>query len=125
MSLNYYSLLTKIMNGETEINEVIETFSSIYRINTDNGIILDIPDSVCVLRGNVFKYTIYTDENIENNKIYLNNLNGTITNIKDGFVYASFGGLLSKIPLNFFNLSISPMINNYISINYYIESSLV
>ena len=45
-----------------------------------------------------------------------------LKSVRDGFVYASFGGLLGKIPLNLFA---SPMNNNEISINYCIESSLV
>jgi hypothetical protein len=80
------------------IKHVESEFDNIYRITTENGLILDIPETKKPEIGTKIEYRINIDiTDLDHNYI---TMNGTVFSTNNVGVLISFGGLLGTIPLN-------------------------
>jgi hypothetical protein len=85
------------MNIVTKIKQVKSEFDDIYRITTENGLILDIFESNAPKIDSEIEYCI---TNCTTNDKDFTIMNGIIYGTNDTGIYVSFGGLLANIPLD-------------------------
>ena len=93
------------------IKQVESEFDDIYRITTENGLILDIPENKKPVIGSSIEYHINDDKNNSGYTI----MNGIVYNIHNTGILVSFGGLLGNIPLD---ETIKKTIKENISLSY-------
>jgi hypothetical protein len=74
-----------------KILEISSMFPNIYRISTDNGIIIDIFEEN--KPSGTIKYSINSEHNNYDTELY-----GTVYSINNDAVYISFGGLIGYFP---------------------------
>jgi len=82
---------------KTTIIKVQSEFDDIYRITTENGLVLDISEKKSPAIGSSFEY--YLDNEDKEDKNYIT-MNGQIFGITENGILVSFGGLLGNIPCN-------------------------
>jgi hypothetical protein len=84
------------------IKHVESEFNDIYRITTENGLILDIPETKMPEIGTEISYQISSDHSSDHG--FLNSdytiMNGTVFNTNNVGILVSFGGLLGTIPMD-------------------------
>jgi hypothetical protein len=73
-------------------------FNNIYRITSEDGLILDIYETTKPLVNQQFKYKIYSDNDSDKMNTDCTIMNGIVFEKNEDFINVSFGGLLSKIP---------------------------
>ncbi len=79
----------------------VETyFENIYRISTENGLILDIFESEAPDETTFIEYSVVINEKI--NDLHKTIMNGTVFHTQNNCINVSFGGLLGNIPYNNF-----------------------
>jgi hypothetical protein len=100
---------------KTIIKQVDSEFDDIYRITTDNGLILDISENEAPIIGSIIEYTINNPEYSIGPKHTI--MNGTIFSTTKDTTIVSFGGLMGTIP------SISKYGSNEISLSYCLVSA--
>jgi len=83
----------KIISIESE-------FDNIYRITTNDGLILDIFEHVKPIIGGEIEYNF--GKNIVDIPSNFNIMNGIVYNVSPGKILVSFGGLLGSIPVTDF-----------------------
>jgi hypothetical protein len=89
------------MEITTKIKQINSEFDDIYRITTENGLILDISEVKKPEIDSIIKYYINNnDYNNYNDYKGYTIMNGIVYNIHDNGILVSFGGLLGNIPLD-------------------------
>ena len=91
------------MSSTSTIKQVDSEFDDIYRITTENGLILDIFQNNKPIIGSIILYYILHEKDYINHSEYINSseytiMNGNIFNISAASILVSFGGLLGDIP---------------------------
>lgn len=92
------SMFTKIIKIESE-------FDDVYRITTEDGIIVDIPEKITPKIGQQIEY-YGTDSKFPATRLsdftimYGNQMNTILDD--ENYIIVSFGGLLGKFPKNLF-----------------------
>lgn len=84
------------MSESVAIVKVESTFENVYRITTENGIILDIPEKDRPNVGTSIEYAV--GHTLDNSTI----MNGFVFHTNGKYIYVSFGGLLGSIPIKIF-----------------------
>ncbi len=103
----------------TVINKVDSEFDDIYRITTENGLVLDISEEKAPLIGSYIEYSLLITAqqcNFPNEKYTI--MNGILYNIHNTGILVSFGGLLGNIPLS---EEIKKTLSDSVSIVYYLK----
>ena len=99
----------------TKIKEVKSDFDDVYRITTENGLILDVLEKKPPIIGSSIEYFI-SDSPIEyNNYKEYTIMNGILFNNHESGIFVSFGGLLGNIPVD---LKTKNILSDSISIFY-------
>lgn len=96
---------------KSKIKLIESEFNDIYRITTENGLVLDIPENKKPIIGSSIEYNI----NMGINNPEYTMMNGDIFSITDKGILVSFGGLLGSIPLD---NTTKKNIQNAISLSY-------
>jgi len=81
----------------TTIKQIDSEFDDIYRITTENGLILDISEIKKPTIGSTIEY--YINDNKDHGNDYTI-MNGIFFGENTNSVFVSFGGLLGNIPVN-------------------------
>ena len=105
------------------ITGIDKNFDNIFRINCQNGIILDIysPNEGPSI-GQIFKFSFNTNTSLTNTSSTTNTMNGIIFGYNNSTeIYISFGGLLGKFP----NHSTSYNIGDKITLHYTIDTCIL
>src|SRR4029078_6155622 len=79
------------------IKQVESEFDDVYRITTENGLVLDVPETKKPVIGSKIEYRINMDIDILNSDYTI--MNGIVFNKNNTGIIVSFGGLLGTIPL--------------------------
>ncbi len=96
--------------SKSKIVNILNMFKNIYRLTLENGMIIDIYENKSPCINSIFSYKIFN--NYENKNFVGTVMNGYIYKTTKNETYASFGGLLCKIP------KIIEYENKHITINY-------
>lgn len=76
----------------SKIINVSSEFENVYRIETENGLILDIFEENAPKIGHIFNYTL------ELNNTYPCIMNGVVFGVQGNNSLVSFGGFLGSVP---------------------------
>lgn len=86
--------MIKIVSNITNIES---NFENIYRITTENGLIIDIFEDN--INNSKIEYIVENDINTAYSNTEYTIMNGIIYERNNNVIYVSFGGLLASIPL--------------------------
>lgn len=85
------------MDVVTVIRKVESEFDDIYRITTENGLVLDIPETKKPQIESMFEYHINQTDKYDNKEYTI--MHGIFFNSGPNNIFVSFGGLLASIPI--------------------------
>lgn len=84
------------MDAVTVIRKVESEFDDIYRITTENGLVLDIPETKKPTVGSMIEYHVNTNKTYDSKEYTI--MNGILFGSNEIGILVSFGGLLGNIP---------------------------